>query len=70
LRTESDYGGVIIVDNRVKSWKGKTMEKMVKLMEPYALLRSPLSEACAEIEEFIMTHPHLNKGVENSTLSH
>jgi ATP-dependent DNA helicase DinG len=70
LRTESDYGGVIIVDNRVKSWKGKTMEKMVKLMEPYALLRSPLSEACAEIEEFILSHPHLNKGVENSTLSH
>ena len=56
LRTESDYGGVIIVDNRVKSWKGKTMEKMVKLMEPYDLLRAPLEEACIEIEEFILNH--------------
>ncbi|MGZ3806703.1 MAG: helicase C-terminal domain-containing protein [Bacteriovorax sp.] len=55
LRTESDYGGVIIVDNRVKSWKGKTMEKMVKLMEPYSLLRAPIDEACLEIEEFILS---------------
>lgn len=60
LRTESDYGGVIIVDNRVKSWKGKTMEKMVKLMEPYSLLRAPLDEACLEIEEFILSHPTLS----------
>jgi ATP-dependent DNA helicase DinG len=57
LRTESDYGGVIVVDNRVKSWKGKTMEKMVKLMEPYSLLRAPIDEACSEIEEFILNHP-------------
>ncbi len=55
LRTEQDYGGVIIVDNRVKSWKGKTMEKMVKLMEPYSLLRAPIEEACHEIEEFILS---------------
>ena len=55
LRTESDFGGVIIVDNRVKSWKGKTMEKMVKLMEPYSLLRAPIEEACLEIEEFILS---------------
>lgn len=55
LRTESDYGGVIIVDNRVKSWKGKTMEKMVKLMEPYSLLRAPMDEATQEIEDFILS---------------
>lgn len=67
LRTESDYGGVIIVDNRVKSWKGKTMEKMVKLMEPYSLLRAPLDEACLEIEEFILSHPSTMSGA--STLS-
>jgi len=54
LRTEEDYGGVIIVDSRVKSWKGKTMEKLVKLMEPYDLLRSPIEEACQEIENFIL----------------
>ena len=68
LRTESDYGGVIIVDNRVKSWKGATMQKMVKLMEPYSLLRAPIDEACHEIEEFILSHP---SGVQvGSTLSH
>ncbi|MFA6235993.1 MAG: helicase C-terminal domain-containing protein [Bacteriovorax sp.] len=67
LRTESDYGGVIIVDNRVKSWKGKTMEKMVKLMEPYSLLRAPLDEACLEIEEFILSHPSMLNG--STTLS-
>ncbi len=55
LRTEKDYGGIIIVDNRVKSWKGKTMEKMVKLMEPYSLERAPLKEACEEIEKFILS---------------
>lgn len=54
LRTEKDYGGVIIVDSRVKGWKGKTMEKLVKLMEPYSLERRSLSEACLEIEEFIL----------------
>lgn len=55
LRTEHDYGGVLIVDNRIKTWKGKTMEKMVKLMEPYSLLRAPMDEAIGEIEEFILS---------------
>lgn len=55
LRTEQDYGGVIIVDNRVKSWKGKTMEKLVKLMEPYSLERASLQDATREIEEFIFS---------------
>lgn len=55
LRTEQDYGGVIIVDSRVKAWKGKTMEKLVKLMEPYALERAPMAEACEEIEKFILS---------------
>ena len=54
LRTEQDYGGVIIVDNRVKSWKGKTMEKLVKLMEPYDLQRASLEDACVEIGDFIL----------------
>lgn len=54
LRTEKDYGGVIIVDSRVKSWKGKTMEKLVKLMEPYNLERTTVDNACKQIEEFIL----------------
>lgn len=54
LRTEQDFGGVIIVDSRVKAWKGKTMEKLVKLMEPYDLQRGTLAEATKEIEDFIL----------------
>lgn len=56
LRTESDYGGVIIVDNRIKSWKGRTMETMVRLMEPYKLERASIEVACQEIEQFILSH--------------
>lgn len=56
LRREDDYGGVIVVDNRIKGWKGKTMEKMNKLMEPYDLERASLEEACAEIESFIVNY--------------
>jgi ATP-dependent DNA helicase DinG len=54
LRTEEDYGGIIIVDNRIKQWKGKTMEKLVRLMAPYDLKRAPLKEAVGDIENFIL----------------
>lgn len=54
LRTEEDYGGILIVDNRIKSWKGKTMEKLIKLMEPYELNRGPISEAVTSLENFIL----------------
>ena len=40
LRTEKDFGGVIIVDSRVRKWKGRTMEKLIKQMEPYELKRA------------------------------
>ncbi|MFT6070163.1 MAG: ATP-dependent DNA helicase DinG [Bacteriovoracaceae bacterium] len=53
LRTESDIGGVIIVDSRIKNWKGNTMEKLVKLMEPYQIQRSGIEEACAGVHKFI-----------------
>ena len=56
LRTDNDYGGVIIVDNRIKGWKGKTMETMVKLMLPYSLMRAPLDTALESIETFILSH--------------
>lgn len=53
LRTESDIGGVIIVDSRIKNWKGNTMEKLVKLMEPYQIQRTGIEEACLGVQEFI-----------------
>lgn len=53
LRTDNDFGGVIVVDSRIKKWKGNTMEKFLKLMEPYKILRAPLTQACDSIAEFI-----------------
>lgn len=53
LRTESDIGGVIIVDSRIKKWKGNTMLKLIKLMEPYQIKRSGINDACAGVKEFI-----------------
>ena len=42
IRRESDFGGVIVVDSRIKKWKGKTLEKLHRLMEPYEINRGPL----------------------------
>ncbi|MCO4793647.1 MAG: DEAD/DEAH box helicase [Bacteriovoracaceae bacterium] len=56
LRTEKDFGGVIIVDSRVKKWKGRTLEKLVKQMEPYQLERANLADACTGVREFIETN--------------
>lgn len=53
LRTENDRGGVIIVDSRIKRWKGATMEKFNSLMAPYQIRRNSLKEACQQIEEFL-----------------
>ena len=55
MRRENDIGGVIIVDNRIRRWKGRTMEKMVKLMEPYKLERAPLEEACEQVKDFVLS---------------
>lgn len=57
LRTENDFGGVVIVDSRVRQWKGKTMEKLIKLMEPYQIERANLKDACQGILTFINEHP-------------
>lgn len=54
LRTESDRGGVIIVDSRIRRWKGKTMEKFNKLMEPYEIKRTGLDTAIAGVEQFVL----------------
>src|SRR5690606_8481633 len=53
LRTENDFGGVIVVDSRVKGWKGRTMQTLLKLMEPYKIRRTSLKEACESIKEFV-----------------
>ncbi|OUR99857.1 hypothetical protein A9Q84_02180 [Halobacteriovorax marinus] len=54
LRTESDIGGVIVVDARIRSWKGRTMEKLLKLMEPYEIQRTTLDVACESVKDFIL----------------
>lgn len=54
LRTETDRGGVIIVDSRVKRWKGRTLEKFFHLMRPYELERANLVQACDQVEKFIL----------------
>ncbi len=54
LRTESDRGGVIVVDSRTQRWKGRTMEKFNKLMEPYSILREPLKDAVEGVRHFIL----------------
>ncbi|CAM9906828.1 unnamed protein product, partial [Chrysoparadoxa australica] len=54
LRTETDRGGVIIVDARTRRWKGKTMEKFNKLMEPYSIKRATLKESVDNVRSFIL----------------
>jgi ATP-dependent DNA helicase DinG len=61
LRTENDRGGVIVVDSRIKRWKGATMQKFNKLMEPYHINRTNLDEAIVEVSDFI-----LNQGESDS----
>lgn len=53
LRTEHDFGGVIIVDSRIKKWKRHTLGKVARLMGPYKLKRAPLQQACQEVNHFI-----------------
>lgn len=53
LRTENDFGAVVIVDSRIKKWKNSTMSKLIKHMEPYRLLRTTLKGALEESKAFI-----------------
>lgn len=70
LRTESDFGGIIVVDSRVKGWKGRTMQTLLKLMEPYKIRRTPLKEACASIKEFVQENssPEQKTSTEDNVL--
>ncbi len=52
LRSESDHGAILLVDNRVKRWKGPTLRTFQKLMEPYQIVSVPLKEACEEIAKY------------------
>lgn len=52
LRSENDHGAILVVDNRIRTWKGGTFRSFQKLMEPYQIKNVPISEACAEIREY------------------
>lgn len=52
LRTEKDHGAILLVDNRVKRWKGGTLRTFQKLMEPYQIVSMNLHEACLEIQKY------------------
>jgi ATP-dependent DNA helicase DinG len=52
LRTESDHGAILLVDNRIKRWKGPTLKTFQKLMEPYEILSVNLKDACAQIADY------------------
>lgn len=53
LRRETDSGGAIIVDSRIKGWKPRTMDQFNTLMEPYIIQRTSLEDACSKLGEFI-----------------
>ncbi|MGE3611189.1 MAG: helicase C-terminal domain-containing protein [Bacteriovoracaceae bacterium] len=52
LRSEKDHGAILLVDNRVKKWKGPTLKTFQKLMEPYQIISLPLKDACHDIAEY------------------
>ncbi len=52
LRSEKDHGAILLVDNRVKKWKGGTLRTFSKLMEPYEIISLPLKDACSGIAEY------------------
>lgn len=52
LRSEKDHGAILLVDNRVKRWKGNTLRTFQKLMEPYQIISVPLADACEEIADY------------------
>jgi hypothetical protein len=61
LRREDDFGGVIIVDQRLKKWKGNTLKQFAKLMEPYQIQVTNLDKACEEMKDFLIEFgPRIN----------
>jgi ATP-dependent DNA helicase DinG len=54
LRTETDFGGVIIADQRIKKWKGNTLKQFAKLMEPYQVEVATLEKACEDMTKYLV----------------
>lgn len=52
LRSENDHGVILLVDNRIKKWKGNTLKTFQKLMEPYRITNLSLADACREIQNY------------------
>lgn len=52
LRSEKDHGAILLVDNRVKRWKGGTLRTFQKLMEPYQIVNLNLKDACEDIGKY------------------
>jgi ATP-dependent DNA helicase DinG len=52
LRSQSDFGAILVVDNRIKKWKGGTIKTFQKLMEPYQIIHKGLKEACSDITQY------------------
>ena len=52
LRSEEDHGAILLVDNRIKRWKGPTLRTFQKLMEPYQIISLPLRDATREIADY------------------
>ncbi|WP_408099066.1 helicase C-terminal domain-containing protein [Peredibacter sp. HCB2-198] len=52
LRSEKDHGAILLVDNRVKKWKGNTLKTFQKLMEPYQIISVPLKDATHQIADY------------------
>ena len=52
LRSEQDHGAILLVDNRIKRWKGPTLRTFQKLMEPYQIISLPLRDATKEIADY------------------
>jgi ATP-dependent DNA helicase DinG len=53
IRRSSDRGGAIIVDSRIKSWKGNTLNKFKQLMLPYQIDFKSMEQAVDEIKSFL-----------------
>jgi ATP-dependent DNA helicase DinG len=54
LRRETDYGAVLVVDQRLGKWKGHTMKQFLKLMEPYDISVEKCDEALISLEKFLL----------------
>lgn len=57
MRRETDIGGIIICDSRIKRWKKRTLDQFNDLMKPYDLKRTDFDRALIEVESFLDVKP-------------